>query len=288
MRIAYFTAGTIGAGHLTRGLAIGRALARVGVAATYRMFGPPMRFAAHATDDYVALDLQDATLLDAAAAAESSLARALAAFAPDLVVVDLYWLPLRHILPRLDAEAWLLLRSCPPAWLDGAPGHPFPAARYARVIGIEPALTLPHLRDHLEPIVIADPADCRPAGALRARLGVGADQALVAVLHTGSDDERLEVAPAAADTLVHTFDLTAAEALYPVCEWLHDADTVVCAAGYNSFWEAHWLGYHERTQFVPFRRKIDDQRWRIETCAGYRPRENGANQLVRWITGTGS
>jgi hypothetical protein len=44
MRIAYVTGGTVGAGHLVRGVAVGRALGRAGIDATYRMFGPALPF----------------------------------------------------------------------------------------------------------------------------------------------------------------------------------------------------------------------------------------------------
>ena len=49
----------------------------------------------------------------------------------------------------------------------------------------------------------------------------------------------------------------------------------------NSVWEARWLGYAERTTFVPFPRGNDDQAARI---AGRVPMtENGADVLAGWM-----
>ncbi len=70
---------------------------------------------------------------------------------------------------------------------------------------------------------------------------------------------------------------------FPAAEWLGGADRIVAGAGYNAFWEAHWLGYAERTEWIPFRRTIDDQALRVELSRGMTPRENGADTLARWI-----
>ena len=45
MRIAYFTGGTAGAGHVVRGIAIGRALVRAGYQGEMRLFVPVEPFA---------------------------------------------------------------------------------------------------------------------------------------------------------------------------------------------------------------------------------------------------
>ena len=44
MKIGFFTAGTIGAGHLLRGMALERGLRRAGFGGEFRMFGPPEAF----------------------------------------------------------------------------------------------------------------------------------------------------------------------------------------------------------------------------------------------------
>lgn len=285
VRIAFFTAGTAGAGHLLRGLAIGRALSRGGLRATYRMFGPPQRFPAAPRGDWQDVAIAAEELLDPARAPESELASALRAFAPDVLVVDMFWAPLRHLLPLLRCEAWLLLRAMHPKWLVGPPGHPFSRKQYARVLAIEPALRADAVDEHIDPVVLVNPDEQRPVGALRERLGVPRDRRLVAVLHAGLQGEGRLLAPAVRhDETFVAFDLHDESALFPAAEWMRDCDALHAAAGYNTFWEAHWLGWAARTSFVPFARTNDDNHARMR-CLGHVPRANGADTLAAMIMG---
>jgi hypothetical protein len=281
MRVAYCTAGTIGAGHLMRGLAIARGLGRAGFRGEYRSFGPPLPFPAVAAAGYHALPMKFSALMHPALVMRTPLGRALKAYAPDLLIVDLFWAPLAPLLDELGCEAWLLLRSCPAGWLRGAPEAPFRRRRFRRVIAIEP-IPHPRVRERIDPIVVANPDECRPAGALRERLRLPRRRRLVAVAQAGAPGEYeklLELAGAGAIG----FALTDPKAPFPAAEWLPGADEVVSGAGYNAFWEARWLGYAGRARFVPFTRDIDDQAWRARACARVRPRRNGADVLARWM-----
>ena len=282
MRIAYFTAGTVGAGHLVRGLAIERALARRGFTGTYRAFGPRLPFPIAAGTGMTPVTIVKEEVRDPVRAVTSELARTLATFQPDLVVVDMFWAPLRHVLPMLGCEAWLLVRSCPPAWFGGPPDTRYEASQFRRVIGIEP-IERAEVREHVDPVVVCNPDECRPAGALRTRLRVPAGQRLVAVVHAGIAGEMMQLDTG--DDEAALFDLFADDALFPLAEWLGDADEIHCAAGYNSFWEAHWLGYASRAHFTALPRQIDDQAWRISRCTGHPMSANGADTLAGWMIG---
>lgn len=282
MRVAFFTAGTKGAGHLVRGLAIERALRRAGFRGAYRMFGPAQRFpaAASATNAFHEVTIDERELLSAARARGSELARVLMAFAPDVLVVDMFWAPLRHVLPIARCEAWLLLRAMHPRWLAGPPGHPFDPAQYARIIGIEPAARAPAVGEHIDPIVIANRDEQRPAGALYERLSLARDRRIVAVVHAGvAGESRLFTPAVKRDEVLVELDLHAPDAMFPAAEWMTDCQAIHAAAGYNAFWEAHWLGYASRTTFVPFARTNDDSHARL-AWLGHAPRTNGADVLA--------
>jgi hypothetical protein len=283
VKVAYFTAGTVGAGHLVRGLAIERALARAGFTGSYRMFGPPLPFPAAAQTAYEPVEIRaDRSLLDPRLAAEAGFARRLAEDAPDLLLVDLFWMPLRWVLPALPCEAWLLLRTCPPRWLVGPTGARFDRRQYARIVAIEP-LDYDVIDEVIDPVVIANPDDCRPPQALRDRLGVPPGRPLTVVLHAGEPGEAAVLrAEAGPDAVV--LDLFQERALFPAAEWLGGADRIVSGAGYNAYWEARWLGYAGKTTFVSFTRAIDDQERRL-TFGDYRPRQNGADVVAGWIAG---
>jgi hypothetical protein len=283
VRIAFFTAGTVGAGHLVHGLAIARALERAGFSATYRMFGPRQPFTAAERDDWTIVAVEEAELASRERAAASELATRLADFAPDVLIVDMFWAPLRFVLPLRGCEAWLLLRSFPPTWLSGPPGVPFDRMQYARIIAMEP-VSADCITHRIDPIVIVNPDEVEPPGAFRRRLGVKSGR-LVAVAHAGLRGEITELTPAsqAGETVV-SLDMFDRDALFPVARWLGDCDALHLGVGYNAYWEARWLGYADRTAFTPFPRRNDDQRWRLTSCRDYAMRANGADVLVRWAS----
>jgi len=282
VRVAYFTAGTVGAGHLVRGVAIGRALGRRGFTGTHRMFGPPLPFPAALPANYQPVAIVENQVRDPRRARDDEAARALEAFGPDLLVVDMFWAPLRHVLPLAGCESWLLARTCPRAWFTGPSDTRFEPSQFRRIVAIEPVRHAA-LRERIDPVVVCNPEECRPPHALRERLGVPPGRRLVAVTHAGLQGEIERLEDAAGDEPLARFDLFGTDALFPVAEWLSGADRIVCAAGYNSFWEARWLGYAARTRFTPLPRRIDDQAWRLANCSHYTMQENGADTLARWI-----
>ena len=271
-----------------RGIALGRALGRAGFAGEYRMFGPAPPagvpdFAALPTAGWEELVIDASDLGSPEAARTTALARQLVAFAPDVLVVDMFCAPLRHILPIAGCEAWLLLRSMPDRWLDGPAGAKFDPMQFARIIAIEPIASgaVTHVVD---PVVVANPDECRPRGALRSRLGIAAEQRLVAVTHAGLPGETKDLVPAArAGEAVVTFDLRDPGAIFPLAEWIGDADEVHGFAGYNAYWEARWLGHAARTSFRAVRRRNDDQVWRLAKCDRYVMRANGADTIAGWL-----
>ena len=286
-RVAYFTAGTVGAGHVVRGEALGRGLARASIDATLRVFAPPGPFRVGPPERRVNVAVKgDSDLDDPARAAQSALGRALRQWDPDLLIVDMFWAPIRHVLPTLRCPAWLLVRACPPVWMQGRGATRFDPGAWERIVEIEP-LGLPHITHRLDPIVIANPDECQPPAALRARLGVPADHTLTVVSHAGKPGELSVFDPyrTPSEPGPHTtvsLDLHGG-GWFPAAHWLQGADRIVCAAGYNSFWEAQWLGWDARTHFVALERSIDRQQLRLDVSRGRRPEHNGADTLARWV-----
>jgi hypothetical protein len=273
--VAYFTGGTVGAGHVVRGLALQNALSRRGFRGKYRMFGPPTPFA---RGPFTAVPVDARELVHPDRARKSDLGRALLAYKPELLVVDLFWAPLRHLLPLPACEAWLLLRKVPPVWFVGTKGARFDSSQYKRIVAIEP-VQHETLLERVDPMVVCNPDECEPPEALRRELGVPAEQHLVVVAHAG---ELGEIESLRADGAT-VCDLRQRDALFPLARWLSGADEIVCGAGYNAFWEARWLGYFPRARFTPFPRHIDDQAWRLHACSQVQMRSNGADTLARDI-----
>ena len=254
------------------------------------MCGPRLPFRVAQRPTYRPVPVDPVALRDPRTAQATEIARTLVEFAPDVLLVDLFWAPLVHILPLLRCEAWLLLRKVPPIWLQGPPGVPFSARPFARIVAIEPGATESAATDAIDPIVITNPDELRPPGALREALGLPPNEPL-AVVHQAGGLGELESLTRQAGSRARTFTLERVDAaggddrFFPLCEWLGDADALFAGAGYNAFWEARWLGHAARTTFRAFPRKIDDQAWRLKTCWAHTPTENGADVLAQWLTG---
>ena len=280
MKIGYFTAGTIGGGHVVRGFAIARGLRRAGHSHQFRIFSPVAIPAAGTWAEQEVIRASSAELEGPTSARESMLAGAIFSYAPDLLIVDLFWAPLHHVLSELDCEAWLLLRKHPRWWFSGTPNRRFVSSQFTRIIAIEPFRS-EHASEMIDPIVVCNPEECHDATSLRQRICAKDAKPLVIAVHGGRPEEM--------DRLVgkrdcYRWNLFDARAPFPAAEWLPGADSVLCGAGYNSLWEATWLAYAHRTTFVPFARSVDSQEWRLATCLGRRLTSNGADVLARWIT----
>ncbi len=279
---------------MVRGIALSRALDRVGFRGTYTMVGP--RSAPRlASVDVRCVAIDHGELLDPTRAPSSELARTLDLLAPDLLVVDMFWAPLVRLLPRATCEAWLLVRRAPAAWLVGHAMMKLDRTHYTRLIGIEPGV---EASEAIDPIVVVDRDEVLPAHSLRERLGVANGSRLDVVVQAGAPDEWRALVPNDAREPVHVFTIDAVQGdvptnvrvhdgaeLFPLARWLAGADSIASGAGYNAFWEARWLGHADRTRFVAFARPIDDQAWRLRTHADHTPRANGADTLASYIVG---
>ncbi|OIP40901.1 MAG: hypothetical protein AUK47_07405 [Deltaproteobacteria bacterium CG2_30_63_29] len=289
MRVAFVTAGDVGAGHVAHAYAIHQGLRRAGSRVEFRAFGPaaPFPFVAHLPFIYEPIAIDFRPFLERETALQTPLALALALYAPDLVLVDLFWAPLLYIFETLQASKWLLARKCPDAWWKGTPRLRFEPRQYDRIIVTEP-VEHPNETHRIAPLVVANRDELEPVGALRAALGVSLDEQLVVVAHAGVVGEAERLDPGYDQVRSVRFDAYETQFPFPLARWLNDADVIFAGGGYNTVWESLWLGYHDRVHFTGFPRNVDDQQWRIE-CARTTTtmKENGADPLARWILAGG-
>ncbi len=282
MRVGFFTAGTVGAGHVILGLALERGLYRNGFTGEFRMFGPVEAFPTTQGPSRQLVPINQEELENPFTAEESALKTALHEYRPDLLLVDIFWAPLLYVLPIDHCECWLLIRKVPDRWLTGTFTSPFDPSPYTRIVGTEP-VAFPALTDAVDPVVVCNPDECRTATALREYLHVPSDQRLVILAQAGQpgeSDELQHEAPQQDFVFRPSLDH---EALFPLAPWLPGADLIYAGTGYNMFWEAKWLGYFDQCRFTAFERRVDDQAWRLNNCADYDMRENGADRLASWI-----
>jgi hypothetical protein len=274
-----------GGGHLSRALALRRGVDRAGAPIDLRVFGPADERMQRWLPDVQEADWSDRRLLDPETCLQAPAAQALTAWKPDVVLVDLVWLPVQALLQATGLPAWLLLRHVPPTWLQGPPRRPFQRACFDRIVCMEPWQgPRPEGAREVDPVVTTLPDELHPAAALRAQLGVPTGRPLALIAQTGHAaelDTLRGLAPP--DHTVVPLSLHHSEALVPLAPWLAGADHILGGAGYNLFWEVRVLGLTDRARLVAFGRNNDDQAWRLRALADHRPRSNGADTLVRWL-----
>jgi hypothetical protein len=283
MRLTFFTAGTHGAGHVVRAVALQRALeraARRDVQLT--VVAPPSPFLRLVGEAARPTVVDASVLRDPARARESDVARAIADSAPDLVVIDVFWVPLVFV--PIPCPSWLLLRSVPPAWLVGPKEARFDERRYDRVMAIEPAPGLARFPS-IDPVVVVGRNDREPRAALARRLGVEPDEPLQVIVRGGLESDAAVLSGIAAQKggTWHHLDLHREDAPFPAAPLLAAADAVIAAPGYNTFWESRLLGFSARTTWVPIQRALDDAAWRASLPEDVIPPGNGADTLVAML-----
>lgn len=277
-RIAFVTAGNMGLGHLARGIALRRALKRLGRPCDFALFAPPQRSPLPECvmqENIRFVPIIEKELRDRDAAGESELYRELHQFQPHLLLVDLFWAPLFHIVPRLGIPAWLLVRKVPGWWWRVNEHTVFDPAQYARIFAIEP-FDLPINVTQMDPIVICNRNECSPPEELARGLGLNESEAVNVIVHSGSAREQ-EILKAKASSYGSPRVLRE----FPACTLLGGARRIMAGCGYNTFWEAKWLGYFNKCEFTPFPRGIDDQEWRLAQCSHIEMVSNGADKLAR-------
>ena len=289
MRVTFFSAGSHGAGHVTRAWALKQALARQAPHVAFTALLPPSPFLHRLGDSGRAVEIDHAALITTATAATSPLAIAMAQSAPDVVIVDMFWAPLARI--ELPCPLWLMLRSVPPVCLVGPPEVPFDRSRYARILAIEPAPPL--LEFEATPPVVATTTAAPPFALARhaarsslARLmAVSEGSPLHVVVSSGLPGDRaaLEAEAAQRGGPWHSFDGLADDAVFPLSPLLIGADAIIAAPGYNTFWESRLLGFDERCTWVPIKRSIDNTDWRAALPASVRYADNGADVIARML-----
>ena len=297
MRVAYFTAGSLGAGHQIRGLAIGRAIERQAAGCELRLFLPVEPFPALqpllAQYRPQACPIDPDELFCPDRAPGSLLSQALHEFSPEVLIVDLFWAPLVHILTTLDCETWLIVRSCPVDWFAGTARARFDSSAYQRVIGIEP-LENPIVREFVNPIVVCNPDEARTREEVCEAWSLAHDAYITAITHAGlageidylqsAYDSRQETSTQRISSVIRA-DLRGADAIAPLAPWLPAVDQVFSAAGYNSYWEARWMGFAHKTTLMAISRRIDDPQARIRLGGNLTMSANGADELVSALIG---
>lgn len=272
-----------GAGHLARAYAVFQGLARHAGPFSFTVIAPPSPYPiGHIPWTYDPVAYERDELRTPAAAESSAVAAALRRARPDVVVVDMFWLPLFHLRSLAEFSAtpwWLLLRNVPDTWLRGSLTIRWNSRQYERVIGIEPIVDVPTTHS-LSPIVGNErvfPLPVPTRDTLIAHVGMGAEFKQLCATFGQSSDAHVDA---------HTLGgENAGAARFPLSDRYPEYRRIIGGGGYNFVWETVWAGVRDRTHYVPFVRPIDDQRRRIAAARSFEMKSNGADDLAQWLMG---
>jgi len=275
------------------GLSLATAVMRAGADIEYRALSVESPFAALGERLGVpvrTVPFEDEVALGPDAFRDSALFRAITEYAPDVLVVDLFWFTVASFIRSLPCRKVLLVRQVDPAfWRLRLRGGElaFTPGDWDLVLRIEPGFETPFPSDPVDPILIRDRDEIMDAAAARAGLGLPASGPTCLFAFNGKEGE----GAAAWKSFSYLRDEgwtvlrsdNRAGGLFPAIDWYGAFDLLVCGAGYSAFWEARYL--EKEAFFVPYARRFESQAMRIARCSDHVPAANGANRVLELIQG---
>lgn len=293
MRALFYAVNGLGLGHVTRLLGIARALRRLSPDCEVLFLTTSEADGVLHRERFAAVKLPSKTIREEVGLqktrylklAQTLTWNTLAAFEPDVLVVDTYPMgSFEELIPalrwrqknvfvfreqRADAVGMPLLQATLPLYDAVIVPH-----RHAEAVGPVPE---PSKLRAVGPILVRERGELRPRDEARRLLGLPRNDTLVyASFGGGGEPESVKALAATAQAVARLGgarlvvgagpllrdvpalpDATVLRGLYPMLEYLQAFDAAVTATGYNAVHELLFAGVP--AVFVPFERVLDDQ-----------------------------
>jgi hypothetical protein len=287
----YYTAGLAGSGRNVRGISIYNAFARKGFQAEYCLLSssPLAHLADRMAVPHAEIPLEDEHQLSEQTWSASKLYQFLSSYRPDILLVDLLWFPLHHFLRELPGRKVFLCRQATEQFFRVSTSGgdiSFRPEDYDLLLATEP-WDPPFQTKRINPIVIRNREEILSRSETLKRLALPDGCPCCLFAFTGAAEDVAGVKQMFAYLgeegyrMVYGSDYPAG--LFPVVDYYHAFDYLICGAGYNSFWEAVY--FQKEAYFIPRPRHFEDQYRRVAECQEYEFSENGADQLVELLAG---
>jgi UDP:flavonoid glycosyltransferase YjiC (YdhE family) len=293
VRAVFYAVNGLGLGHVTRLLAIARALRRGSPDAEVLFVTSSEACQVIFKEGFAAVKVPSKTAREQLGLARSRYLRvvqsvtwaAISGFDPDVLVVDTY--PSGSFDELLPVLRWrqknvFVFReqreeaAAAPLMQATLPLYDLVLVPHAEASAVGP-VPEPHKLKAVGPILIRERQELPTRAAARARLGLSMDAAALYVSFGGGGEPELQRAfdetlkmvakhgPASLQVVVGGGPLGSASiagvkqlnGIYPALDVLPAFDAAICAAGYNTAHEALFAGLP--TVFIPFTRVLDDQ-----------------------------
>jgi hypothetical protein len=274
-----------------QGLSIYNAYARQGLQAEFCLLSssPLAHLADRLGVPHAEIPLEDERQLSQQNWPASKLYQFLASYRPDILLVDLLWLPLYHFIRELPGKKVFLCRQINARYFDidlPSGDITFRPEDYDLLLATEP-WEPPFPMRPINPIIIRNREEILSRREALERLELPEGSPCCLFAFTGAAEDVAGVKQMFAYLgeegyrMVYGSDYPAG--LFPIMDYYHAFDYLVCGAGYNAFWEAVYL--EKPAYFIPRPRHFEDQYRRVAECQEHYFEKNGADQLVELLAG---
>ncbi len=292
MKILYYTTGATGSGHQVIGLSIANALRRRGVENKLTLLTSSPGFAGLADRmgmSHREVPPENEAQLSPEAYASSALYKAVVELNPDVLIVTMHWFMLASFIRELPCKKIFLCRQVDERFFTiplAEKSLAFCPEDYDLALSIEPFPTSLPLKQ-INPIVIRNRDEILPRKEALRKLGLTESGGHCLFAFNGKPGEFEETRKMYSyledegNQMVYSTNYQGG--LFPAVDYFNAFEMVICAAGYNAFWEAVY--FQKEAIFVPQQRLFENQSWRVEECQDYAFQRNGADELVELILG---
>jgi hypothetical protein len=285
LKIVYYTSGITGSGRVVTGISIGNAFRRKGIPCKYIIVsGSDFSFLS-SDFTHVKIPLEEENSLSEQNYKSSILLRTLTELKPDILLVDLLWFSLYHLIRELPCKKIFLCRQVDDSYfsinLKGESLN-FRSADYDLLIATEP-FTSSIPMQFINPITIRNRDEILPREEALKRLGVSEDRPVCLFAYNGEPGEfekikkKYSYLDDSENQMLYSTNYSD-KSFFPIVDYFNAIDFLVSGAGYNAFWEI--IYFNKEAIFEPVKRNFENQFWRIQNCQEYYFEENGADQLV--------
>lgn len=286
MKIAFYTTGITGSGHIVKGISIANALKRKSVDCEYTIMHSSgfLNLCEKLKVYNIKIQPESENELSKGNYKSSKLYKTITSINPDILIVDLFWFMIHGFINELECKKIFLCRQVADHFFTiplktGAIS--FRPEDYDEVIAIEPFSSKIPMR-HINPMVIRNRDEILSRDEALKKLGLPKKGKKCLFAFNGKPEEYNQIKKQysyledVGYNMVYSTNYEGG--LFPAVDYFNAFDLIICGAGYNAFWEVMY--FNKEAIFVPVKRRFESQRRRIEECSGYTFEENGADQLV--------
>ena len=291
MRIVYYTSGFPGIGRIVRGIAIYNGILRRGIRCDFTILSSnPLAKIADAFDiPHIEIPLEDESVFTKDNYQDSLLYKKISTINPGILIVDRVWFPLYHFINDLRCKKIFLTLQVNDNFFKVNLNNELLSFRnehYDRVLAIEPFESSLAM-EQINPIIIRNRDEIYSRESALEKLGLSGRNRICLIALNFKDGyfeslkDKYSYLEGEGYDVIYTTNLRGS-GIFPIVDYYNAIDLIICAAGYNQFWEVIYFNKEAVFENVPLRYSSTERR--INECQEYYFDENGADQLVDIMT----